>query len=571
MIKINLTWFVNLFLGGTLIAQVNTYPQNYFNPPLEIPMYLSGTFGELRSNHFHSGIDIKTQGKEGLNVLATADGVVSRIKVSPYGFGKAIYIVHPNGFTTVYAHLQKFSDKIEEYIRKEQYRQQTFAIELFPSSSAFPVKQGEVIGYSGNTGGSGGPHLHFEIRDTRTEKIINPLLFGFDVKDDRTPDLYSLEVYNFSNGELTGTQSLRLLETSPGVYRLAGNDVIEVSGKPAFGLQAFDRLNGANNKNGVYHIQMRIKGEPHYSFKMETFAFHETRFINSHIDYGQRVCCRKNINKLYIEPGNRLSTYQDAKPMRLPELQSDSIYDVKIEVSDVAGNVSELVFNIKHSGHQLRDIESATPLLPVFKHNQSNFFKEAKIELILPENALYRDVYFEYRELEPCSSCLSAIHQVGAEEIPVHRYYTLRIKPHSIYEGDYSKLAIASLVDRKIVDYEGGTYENGYVTTRTRQFGQFAVVADTLPPVIKPLNFSNKGNVSSLSSLKIKVTDDFSGVDEYTPTVDGNWVLMEYDAKNDLLILDTSILDIVSGEHTLKLRVKDEKDNISSTAYTLKW
>jgi len=571
MMKIKSFGIISCCIFCSLYGQEPRYPQDYFNPPLEIPLLLSGTFGELRTNHFHSGIDIKTQGKEGLKVLATASGVVSRIKVSPYGFGKALYITHPNGYTTVYAHLKKFNDAIEEYVKKEQYQKQSYDLELFPSASLFPVEQGEVIAYSGNSGGSGGPHLHFEIRNTRTEKIINPLLFGFDVKDDKRPDLYSLEVYDFSDGELSGTRSLRLLETSPGVYRLTGNDVVEVNGSPAFGLRTFDKLTGAPNKNGVYNIKMWVMGELVYDFKMETFAFNETRYINSHIDYGQKICCKKTVNKLYLEPGNRLSVYEKGKAMNLPELAKDSLYDIKIIVSDVAGNTSELVFNVKQAEEQLQSFESEASALPVFKYNQSNFFKQAKLELILPENALYRDIFFEYNELDPCSDCLSAIYQVGAEEIPVHLYYTLKIKPYVSYEGDKSKLAIASLKDDRIIDYEGGKYENGFVTTRTRQFGQFAVVADTVAPEIGPLNFSNNASVASLSSLKVKVTDDLSGIDKYTPTIDGDWVLMEYDAKYDLLILDMADLKLEPGLHTFKLVVEDEKNNISSVTYSLKW
>lgn len=194
------TFYLLVLIPALLLSQ--DYPQNYFRPPLEIPLYLSGTFAELRTNHFHSGIDIKTEGREGQRVVAAADGVVSRIKVSPYGFGNAIYVVHPNGYTTVYAHLQRFNDEIQKFIKDEQYRQESFDVEVFPPASKFPVKKGQLIALSGNSGGSGGPHLHFEIRDTRTEKIINPLLFGFDVKDTRSPDLYNLEIYEFDGAIL---------------------------------------------------------------------------------------------------------------------------------------------------------------------------------------------------------------------------------------------------------------------------------------------------------------------------------------------------------------------------------
>ncbi len=570
MTKNVLIWIIDISLGSILSGQNNSYPKDYFSSPLEIPMYLSGTFGELRSNHFHSGIDIKTEGDVGLKVLAAANGVVSRIKVSPYGFGKAIYITHSNGYITVYAHLQRFNDKIKEYVRNEQYCRQTFALELFPSPSIFPVKKGELIAFSGNSGGSKGPHLHFEIRDSKMGKIINPLLFGFNIEDREKPNLQGLKVYNFSGGELVNVQSLRLLETSPGTYRLMRNDTIEVSRSPAFGILTYDRLTRSSNKNGVYSIKMWIRGKLHYDFKMETFSFNETRYINSHIGYGQHICCQKMINKLYIEPGNKLSVYNKGEPMNLPILEKDSIYDIRIQVSDIAGNISELVFNVVNSKQQILGFETEQTMLPIFKYNQPNFFKKSKIELIFPENALYKNIFFEHKEIDPCDKCLSAIHQVGFEEIPVHLYYTLKIKPFLSYKGDFSKLAIASFKDDGTADYKGGKYKDGFVSTYTRQFGKFAVVVDTTSPKVVSLNFSNGTNISSLSLLKVKITDDLSGINKYTPTLDDKWVLMEYDAKNDLLILDTSILEIEAGKHTLKLLVEDKKKNTTSVSYSLK-
>ncbi len=559
---------ITLFSCFRAQAQTSPYPKDYFIAPMDIPLYLSGTFGELRTNHFHSGIDIKTNGREGQPVKAVADGVVYRIKVSPYGFGNALYVRHPNGYSTVYAHLQRFNDEISEYVKKEQYRQKSFGVELYPPSDLFPVKQGDVIALSGNSGGSGGPHLHFEIRDTRTEKIINPLFFGFEVEDTRHPDLYDLIVYQFRDDDLMASENFRLIEVSDGEYRVAGNDVIDVTGSPAFAIQTFDRLNGAPNKNGVYSIKMWIAGEPYYDFAMETFAFDETRYINSHIDYGQKACCRRTFNRLYLEPNNRLSVYGIKQKMNLPGLVKDSTYQVRVEVSDVAGNKAQLVFNIKGMGN-FEDAATDEDALPVFSYKQTNYFKNDNVQIVLPEGALYRDVFFEYREKAPCKGSVGAVYQLGAREIPIHEYYNIKIKPPANYRGKPTKLAVASVSGDRIDDYEGSSWQGGFVVGRTRQLGDFTLVADSIPPRISALDFSQGKRVSGYSFLKLKATDDFSGVAQYKAEIDGNWVLMEYDAKYSLMTIPLGGLELEPGEHILMVTVTDEMGNKSEARYSL--
>ncbi len=229
-------------------AEDSKYPKGYFTSPLKIPLYLSGTFGELRSNHFHAGIDIKTNQQQGLPVYAAADGFVSRIKVSPWGYGKALYVTHPNGFTTVYAHLRNFNEEIDEYIKAMQYQRRKFDIELFPLRSKFVIKQGEVVAHSGNSGGSSAAHLHFEIRESGTEKPVNPLLFGFPVKDTREPSIKSIFVYDFGKlKNVSDPMEFRTLRT--GTHYTLTRDVAKVnSNKIGIGIKTFDKLNGANNE-----------------------------------------------------------------------------------------------------------------------------------------------------------------------------------------------------------------------------------------------------------------------------------------------------------------------------------
>lgn len=567
-------WFLILsFLLSSIghtFGQDKNYPQNYFRAPMNIPLYLSGTFGELRTNHFHSGIDIKTQGREGVYIVAAADGYVSRIKISPYGFGKALYITHPNGYTSVYAHLQRFEESINQFVRKRQYLKKSFAIELFPSAEQFRVKKGDTIALSGNSGGSGGPHLHFEIRDTRTEKIINPLLFGFEIKDTRYPDLYGLEVYEFKKNELVADRSLSLLKSPAGKYSLSGDGIVEVQNRPAFGIVAFDRLNGANNKNGVYSIKMKIGGKVYYDYKMRTFAFAETRYINSHIDYGKKACCRKIVNKLYLEPSNRLSVYGLKERMSLPTLKKDSLYDVLIEVSDISGNVSKLRFKLRQKKSNLKAVEEPvlSSNLPIFSHSQTNLFRKPKLQVVLPYGALYRDIYFEYERKAPCARCLSEIHELAKREIPIHRYYTLKIKPTD-FQQKKDKLGIVSLKNGKVDDWEGGKWENGFVSTRTRQFGEFAVAIDTTAPIIRSVNFKNGSSVKRLRELKIKIADNLSGIDTYKGTINGEWVLLEYDPKRRLLLAKKEEFKMRKGKQLLRIEVTDDRGNQSIQDFEL--
>ena len=264
---------VFFFIAFMLPAQ-EKYPQDVFQSPLEIPLILAGTFGELRSNHFHSGIDIKTQQREGLPVLSIADGTITRIKVALWGYGKVLYVAHPNGYTSVYGHLQKFAPEIEEYVKKVQYAKQSYEVEIFPDYGELKVSKGNVIAYSGNTGGSAGPHLHFEIRSSVSEKPTNPLLYGYEVRDATPPTLLGLFGYPLSDGALVNQSREKVqlnYSRQPDGTFLA--DKVTATGTIGFGINTFDRQDMAANKNGVYAVKQTINGRVYSEFDFETFSF----------------------------------------------------------------------------------------------------------------------------------------------------------------------------------------------------------------------------------------------------------------------------------------------------------
>ncbi|MDB2462623.1 M23 family metallopeptidase, partial [Algibacter sp.] len=340
-------FILSLFLVFSLFTNAqDNYPKDYFSSPLDIPLVLAGTFAELRSNHFHSGVDIKTQQRVGLKVNAVANGFVSRIKVSHYGYGKALYITHPNGYTSVYAHLQKFSPDIEAYVKKQQYEKESYEIELFPKAEDLPVLKDNLVAYSGNTGSSGGPHLHFEIRDKK-ERPINPMLFGMDIKDTTNPIVESIYAYPLDDNSfinnLNTKQKLRLTPLKNGDYT---TENIEALGNIGFAINTIDRQDLAANSNGVYNIQTFINGNRNFEIDFSRFSFDETKHINQLIDYEHFSTKRKRIQKLF-KKNNPLSLFKSVLNDGVIKVE-DSTYSVyKIRVADFKNNESWITVHIK--------------------------------------------------------------------------------------------------------------------------------------------------------------------------------------------------------------------------------
>ncbi|QNR23504.1 M23 family metallopeptidase [Croceimicrobium hydrocarbonivorans] len=571
--------FTLLLLFSLGLVGQNNYPQDYFISPLPIKLYSSGTFGELRSNHFHSGLDLKTQGKVGIPVLAAAEGDIVRIKVSPYGFGKALYLRHPNGYTTVYAHLLSFSPDLEAYIISEMRRLQKNEIELYPPAAKFHYNQGDTLALSGNSGGSGGPHLHFEVRDSRTEKIINPLLFGFEVEDHRQPELGPLQVYYFENHQPAGQKEYSLLQKQAGDYVLTGDGIVDASGAVSFGLSAIDRQDGYNNRNGVYDLKLYVGDDLIHEFKMETFAFAESRYINAHIDYGLKACCKQTSHRLYREPGNKLSTYPAQAEAGHLTFDKDTVVPVRIEARDVAGNLSVLNFDLQYTAVQ----EASSELEPISEEelgnsefliarvepDQAELIKGESYELNIKPGSFYREYVLEIAQ-EELPETYSDLFTFGSREIPVHLYYDLKLRLNHLPKGvDPSKFFIASYQDGKYDEYEGGSYKDGWISTRTRQLGQFAIALDTLAPEISAIDFKD-GMPLKQSQLQIRVRDDLSGLQEYDAWVNGEWVPIYYDAKTDRLLLKTKYWPLSQdSKQVLKLRVVDDKKNVSEQTWTL--
>ncbi len=559
--------FITLFVLLTTYCfgqTKTTYPQNYFRNPLDIPISLAGSFGEIRPNHFHSGIDIKTNSVEGLNVYAVADGYVSRIRVSANGFGNALYITHPNGYVSVYGHLKKYNVNIAQYLKSSQYAQESFEVDLFPLPNELPVKKSDIVAFSGNTGSSGGPHLHFELRDVKTENTINPQLFGYDIPDDVPPVILSIKMYPMNNKGTVNEQNLAttlVVRGKSGQYSLINPSPINVHGKIGFGIATYDSQTSAMEKNGVYSIEIKLDKKRFYYYELDKFSFAETRGVNSHIDYLEKMKSNKTIQKCCVAPNNPLSIYKELVNNGTINFLDNQIHEIEYIVRDAKGNTSTLIFNVQSS--------SAAPTIlntcknpecqAVFHFGKNNIYKTSDLLVEIPGSSLYDSLFFEYSKTPSTRGLYSPVHHIHNIYTPVN-IYDISIKPENLPDQLKSKALIVLVSEGGTKSSQGGAFQNGYVSTKVKYFGNYAVAVDTTAPTIVPKNISPNKNMSKSSTIQFKISDNLSGIKSYRATVDGRWILMELEGKTSLL---TYKFDdhVPKGIHELILKVIDLKNN----------
>lgn len=568
------TRYIGFMILLTLIAFQGTsqekYPKDYFSPPLDIRLLLSGTFGEIRANHFHSGIDIKTGGVEGAPVYAVADGYVSRIKISAYGFGKAMYVTHPNGFVSVYGHLGRFNKAIGDHVRNEQYRRENFEIELFPAATDFPVKKGDIIAYSGNSGSSGGPHLHFEIRDEASQKPVNPLLFGYEVKDFIRPAISSIKIYpEDEHSKVNGkNNAVRYLVEGWGTeHKLANNPVIRVSGNISFAIQTSDLLNDSDNKNGPYALSLFIDSKEVFHIQMETFSFDDSRYVNSLLDYEEYARNNVRLQQTKIDPGNKLDIYSKTLNKGVFLFNDTLHHTIRYEVTDAAGNLASLDFRIKSDRYIVNPVSASAvvntnPLSKFFNYNVPNNFNAGELSLDAPRGVFYDSFVFKYDSAKQIPGTYSLVHKVHDRYTPVHDYLNISIKTNDLPENLSTKALIARIGDDgKSLTSVGGTWvSNGYVTAKIREFGNYCVTIDTIAPKIRAQHPEYFSKMAGKKEIRLVISDELSGVASYRGMLNGKWILMEYDAKNDLLIYQIDEL-LKPGLNTLLVEVRDGKSN----------
>lgn len=551
-------YFFLLLLTTQLCFSQAEYPQDYFRNPLDIPLVLAGNFAELRSNHFHSGLDIKTLNRQGLNVYSSAQGYVSRIKISFFGYGKALYVTHPNGYTTVYAHIKKFSPKIENYIKQCQYQRESYEVEVFPTPNEVPIENNEIVAFSGNTGGSSSPHLHFEIRD-KEERPINPMLFGIDIKDTKAPIVSKLYAYtkdeNSNINQTFNKVELRLIPDNNGNYSA---EKVEAYGSIGFGIESNDKQDMAPNNNGIYNIQTFINGNKNLEIDFKRFSFDESKYINRFIDYELLKTKKTSIQKLFVQKGNPLSLFKDVEDDGYIKIEDGTSSVYKIRVQDFKGN--ETWITIPIIGKKIESsqtLENINPDYFVYADQVTNLQKD-KVSVYIPSNTFYDDTYINF-------DVKSDTLKFGKDIIPLQKSYSIYYDVSSYKEEDKSKLFIAELTGYyKRPRYIYTTRKGDSLIARPNTLGTFVLESDHEKPKITPINFYSGKWLSKENYLILKITDDLSGISSYRATINGKWILMEYEYKSNLLTYDFDDKVISETEHNLKLIVTDNVGNSST-------
>lgn len=561
-------FFVLTFaLASACLMAQQSFPQ--YGSPLDIPIYLSATFGEIRPNHIHAGLDIKTQGVEGKKVYAVADGYISRIGVSPYGYGNVLYITHYDGYTSVYAHLQKFSGEIAKYVKDYQYKHKKFASQIYPDADKFPVKKGDLIAYSGNSGGSGGPHLHFEIRHTVSEKPVNPMFFGYKIDDKVKPLIQGVSVYPLGDASTleNGIKPMYFGVTNEnGRYSLKDRSFVHANGEISFGICTYDQVGASTNKNGPYLYELFLDDELAFQVEADSFSYSEPRYVNSLLDYRHYKQKKSSYVRTETDPFNKLHMIE----VRNGTVQVDDgdTVNVRFKISDYAGNSSNIRFKLVGTA----PIEVERP-----ERRRSEYFVKADgtmnsqveiedFKVSMERGTLFRDEWIQTGQRDQ-TGCCSRIYRFGTDELTTFKQFTVSIRPQEQW-ADHPKKYIAYIDGSGKVSSLGGKMKNGRMETETRNMGEFTIKIDTVAPKVSASNFKDGQSVKELKSLRFKITDDMTGVETYNIYLDDTWVLGQYDAKNALLYYEIDekmksgtnqvkviVTDGVGNSKTLKLKV----------------
>ncbi len=543
-------------LFTTLVFAQQPYPEDYFQSPLNLPVYPSGTFGEVRSNHFHTGLDYRTEQKTGLPVHAAAEGYVSRIKVSSYGYGTALYIDHPNGYTTLYGHLEAYASKIDSIVKAEQYKKQSFDVEMFFKPGEIPVTQGEVVAFSGNSGGSGGPHLHFEYRDTKTEAIINPLHFGLKklMKDTKAPAIKGLMVYPLSDdavvNNLTKPILVKLRLQKDGSYKA---DKISAKGKIGFSINTSDRSTGSTPNNGVYKVKTFYNNIPAFNYTFDTFAFSESRYSNNFIDYGYYYNTRQRFQKLFVSTPYPLSVIAGNTSNGQLEVMPSATQNYRIEVSDFHGNKTIVNGSVDYS-EAIATVTEPKNITPYFvKAASDNNYTKNGVSVYIPAHAFYEDFYMNF-------DVKDSILYLHDPEVPVHDYITLSFDVSHLSPEVLQKTFIEGFIGKRRT-YNFSSIENGRLTAKVRSLGDYKLDQDTTPPKIYSPSFSEGKWLSQQQTFSLKISDDLSGIATFDAWLNGKWILMHYDYKTRIIFHNFSDGIVDEGRNELKVVVTDNVGN----------
>jgi hypothetical protein len=556
MIRSLFILYILLSVSSDASAQyfkAKNYPANYFRWPVGATIGIAANFGELRPNHYHMGLDARTERRENMPILAAAAGYVAKVKIEPFGFGRCIYVNHPNGLTTLYAHLNAFNPALEQYIKEQQYKLKKWNIFIDIPESLFPVNKGDLLAYSGNTGGSQGPHLHFEIRDTRTDKVLNPLLFQMPITDKTPPDVLRLAMYDRCVSTYEQSPKMIPLKKVNGVYQPVSGNIIVNTDKVSFAITAYDRYTGSTNQNGIYSAVMLENGLPVSGFEMDSISYDETRYLNAHIDYRTKSRGGPYLQHLSNLPGHSNGIYKTNADKGVVSLSSEP-KEIKIEVSDANGNISTIAFKIK-AADTLKQ-PSATGAHRMFHPGFINVFENENVRFYLPEKSLYDSFRFKYQELDGATGKIFKLHE---PIVPVHTYFPVSLR------GNFSLADTAKVIMKRSFgskeDYAKAIFNEGWYTASFREFGNYQLLVDKVPPVISTVS-------RSATRISFSITDDTEIIRNFSATLDGEWLRFSNDKGRTYIY--TFDEHCPPGDHELKITAEDLAGNVSTKIFRFK-
>ncbi|MBX2924943.1 MAG: M23 family metallopeptidase [Chitinophagaceae bacterium] len=558
-------FFFLLITGFNSFAQPPAYPKNYFRNPLNIAPSLAGNFGELRPNHYHMGLDFKTNHAENLPVHAAADGYIARVKIEPFGYGRAIYINHPNGYTTVYAHLNAFYPALEDYVKQEQYKKESWGVSLDIPPGMFAVKKGDFIANSGNSGGSQGPHLHFEIRNTVTEVNLNPMLFGFPIPDKVPPTIQRLAIYDRNQGIYEQTPKIIAVKKTAAGYVTIPAVITVNSNRVSFAVTSYDTHSGSSNLNGIYQGILYDSGKEVIRFTMDNIGYETTRYMNAHIDYKTKAGSGPYLQHLSLPAGYTNSIYQSGTGNGILELAGQTTRDIKIETKDADGNTASLQFKLQYKPwpvvRQNFPGEMFYPgMLNVGQGSEDGDF-------YMNEKALYDSVHVNYiRTVSLHPDVVSAVHTIGNTGIPVQEGLVVRIKPRSGLTADQLSRTVMQRFAGAKKQVIKPDWQQGWAMAKFREFGSFQLVVDDTPPEIIPVGFKDSTDLSKATRIMVTVKDNLDEFKNFRAELDGKWLRFTNDkGRNFIYIFDEQC---TPGQHQLTISVADEAGNMTTRVFT---
>ena len=551
----------NLFILFFIVF-ISAKSQSKYDFPVELPVYLSGSFAELRPNHFHSGIDIKTRGKTGYKIFSLEDGYIQRIQITLGGNGKALYIKHDNGQSSVYAHLEKFSPRIQKVVKEIQYSEKKFEIRLFPKKNQYRIKKKELIGFSGNTGRSTGPHLHYEIRD-ENDYPINPLTFKKEKLEDTIPPIIKSLFYKqlFKNNEglyedpKVGFKKLNFKKIKEKYI----SDTLKVSAIIGFGIDSFDKMNFTNNVMGINKIETYLDNNKIFNMDFNKFSFNEWRHINTFIDYATYKKNKLTIQKLFTTYYNPLEMYDRSLGdgsmdlTKLKSLNSNNSHIYKILLYDFNRNITEILIPLIITENFNKTIpnEIKGSFHRVERDKEKNI-EGKQFNLRFKKNSFYQNSYLDLNEKEKSI-------KINSDTIPLLRPFGIEFK---LGDNEIKQLYISQLIDNKF-NYLGNRFENGFLKASSKTLGSFYIKKDSIPPNVEFLNIQDSKWYSNLNKIKIKGYDNETGIKSYSAWINEKWILLEYDIKKKLFFYDFS--DRVNSENIANNLKVEIKDNVGNT------